>query len=93
MGTNVSLNTFVSSIVSSSFSFSYLLCGDFPSADAMFKQQEPKTKVETVHKLIDKGLVAVAQNDYEEAFQQFQKAHEIDKDNILVSLICETLRY
>jgi Flp pilus assembly protein TadD len=35
--------------------------------------------------MIDKGLVAVAQNDYEEAFKQFQKAHELDKDNILVS--------
>lgn len=35
--------------------------------------------------MIDKGLVAVAQNDYEEAFKQFQKAHEVDKDNILVS--------
>lgn len=51
----------------------------------MFKLQQPKTKADNVHKLIDKGLVAVAQNDYDEAFVQFQKAHEIDKDNILVS--------
>lgn len=51
----------------------------------MFKLQQPKAKSENVHKLIDKGLVAVAQNDYDEAFVQFQKAHEIDKDNILVS--------
>lgn len=65
--------------------FSYLLSGDIPSAEAMFKHQQPKAKSENVHKLIDKGLVAVAQNDYDEAFVQFQKAHEIDKDNILVS--------
>lgn len=65
------------------------MCGDIPSAEAMFKQEEPKSNAENVHKLIDNGLVAVAQNDYEEAFQQFQKAHEMDKDNILVSLIAQ----
>jgi hypothetical protein len=63
----------------------YLLCGDIPSAEAKFKLQQPKTASENVHRMIDKGLVAVAQNDYEEAFKQFQKAHEVDKDNILVS--------
>lgn len=69
----------------SNFNFSYLLCGDIPSAEAIFNQEEAKSNKEKVHKLIDKGLVAVAQNDYEEAFQQFQKAHEIEKENILVS--------
>lgn len=65
---------------------SYLLCGDIPSAEATFKEQQPMTSSQNVQKLIDKGLVAVAQNDYDEAFQQFSKAHEIEKENILVSL-------
>lgn len=67
------------------FTSSYLLCGDIPSAEKMFKSQEPKTTAEIVHDMIDKGLVAVAQNDYDEAFKQFQRAHELDKENILVS--------
>lgn len=62
----------------------YLLSGDIPSAEATFKLQQPKTNDENVQKLIDKGLVAVAQNDYDEAYQQFNKAHEIEKNNILV---------
>jgi tetratricopeptide (TPR) repeat protein len=61
------------------------LCGDIPSAEATFKQQKPRTGTENVHKFVDKGLVAVAQNDYEEALNCFKKAHEIDKDNILVN--------
>lgn len=75
----------------------YLLCGDIKSAEDMFKQQQPKSNEEKVSKLIDQGLVAVAQNDYEEAFQHFQKAYEIEKDNILVScsniLKCSNYRH
>lgn len=43
--------------------------------------------------MIDKGLVAVAQNDYEDAYTQFQNAHELDKDNILVrkKILCKNL--
>lgn len=50
----------------------------------MFKLHEPKKESQRVLTMIDKGLVAVAQNDYEDAYKQFEKAHEIDKDNILV---------
>lgn len=50
----------------------------------MFKLHEPKKESQRVQTMIDKGLVAVAQNDYEDAYTKFQKAHEIDKDNILV---------
>lgn len=71
----------------------FLLCGDIPSAEAKFKQQQPKTTKENVHKLVEKGLVAVAQNDYEEAFKEFQKAREIDKDNILVRTLIEEIVY
>lgn len=39
---------------------------------------------EALKVLVNKGLLAVAQNDYNEAFQTFQKAHEIDKTNIMV---------
>jgi Flp pilus assembly protein TadD len=35
--------------------------------------------------LVNKGLLAVAQNDYTEAFNLFQKAHELDKNNVMVS--------
>lgn len=81
------LNNDIKFSVTSAWGRTFLLSGDIPSAETMFKQQEPKSNSENVHVLIDKGLVAVAQNDYEEAFQQFQKAHELEKDNILVNFI------
>lgn len=68
-----------------------MLSGDIPSAEATFKLLQPKTNDENVQKLIDKGLVAVAQNDYDEAYQNFNKAHEIEQNNILVSV--GTLKY
>lgn len=74
-------------LVTSAWGRAYLLCGDIPSAEATFKLQQPRTGTQSVHKLIDKGLVSIAQNDYEEALNSFKKAHEIDKDNILVSWI------
>lgn len=62
----------------------YLLSGDISNAEATFRIHPFKGDKEQVQKLIDKGLVAVSQNDYEEAFVQFQKAHELEKENTLV---------
>lgn len=67
------------------FNYSYLLSGDIASAEATFKLKEPERNEEKLQRFIDKGLVAVAQNDYDEAYQQFQKANEMEKNNILVS--------
>lgn len=39
-----------------------------------------------MQRLIDRGIQFVAQNDYDEAFQQFQKAHDLEKENILVGI-------
>ena len=37
--------------------------------------------------LVNKGLLAVAQNDYNEAFNLFQQAHELDKNNVMVRAV------
>lgn len=71
--------------VSSAWGRTFLLCGDIPSAEMTFKLHKPQTYSETIHAMIDSGLVAVAQNKFEEALNIFQKANEKDKENILVS--------
>lgn len=52
-----------------------------------FKLQNPQTYTENIHAMIDNGLVAVAQNKFEEALDIFQKANEKDKENILVRIV------
>lgn len=71
-------------LINARFAFRFLLSGDITSAEAKFGLHQPKTPAQAVFKQIDKGLVSVAQNDYEGAFKHFQEAHEKDKDNILV---------
>lgn len=66
-------------------SFRYLLCGDIPNAEKTFKLYAPQTYSEKIHASIDEGLVAVAQNKFEDALVIIQKANELDKENILVS--------
>lgn len=66
--------------------YSFLLCGDIPSAEMTFKLQSPQTYSENIHAMVDNGLVAVAQNKFEEALDIFQKANEKDKENILVRI-------
>lgn len=41
--------------------------------------------------LVNKGLLAVAQNDYTEAHNLFQQAHELDKTNVMVNAIVRFL--
>lgn len=77
-------------VITGSFPFRFLLCGDINSAEARFNFYQPKTAAQAVFKQIDKGLVSVAQNDYEEAFKHFQEAHEKDKDNVLVRKFMST---
>lgn len=85
MGKNVSLfKTAADFSIYKCLDSRFLLSGDITSAEAKFNLHQPKTAAQTVFKMIDKGLVSVAQNDYEEAFKHFQEAHEKDKDNILV---------
>ncbi|KAG5675321.1 hypothetical protein PVAND_005232 [Polypedilum vanderplanki] len=62
----------------------YLQSGDILNAEKTFSLQEANTPERKLTVLVNKGLLAVAQNDYNEAFKTFQNAREIDKNNIMV---------
>lgn len=62
----------------------YLQCGDIKSAEEKFSVIKPTSSNEIVKSLVNKGLVAVAQNDYNEAHKFFSKAHEMNKSNVMV---------
>lgn len=66
----------------------YLQCGDVFGAERKFSEAR---RIRDSHEMdvdardfIDKGLIAVAQNDFKEAFVFFQKAHESDQGNPLI---------
>lgn len=66
----------------------YLQCGDVFGAERKFSEarriRETNTTQTDSRDFIDKGLIAVAQNDFNEAFGFFQKAHDTDPTNTLV---------
>ncbi|CRK93971.1 CLUMA_CG007497, isoform A [Clunio marinus] len=78
------LNEKLRMTLASSWGRTFLLCGDIKSAEEKFKLCEAKANSHIVQTMIDQGLIAVAQNSYEEALQIFQKAHELEKENILI---------
>lgn len=66
----------------------YLQCGDVFGAERKFSEarriRETSTTLTDARDFIDKGLIAVAQNDFKEAFVFFQKAHDTDPSNTLI---------
>ncbi|KAG8232842.1 hypothetical protein J437_LFUL012646 [Ladona fulva] len=65
-----------------------LQLGDVAGAEhhfALARKGSPGTKADEVCELIDRGLVAVAQNAFREALQFFRKALQLDPGNVLVS--------
>lgn len=63
-------------------------CGDVFGAERKFSEARrirvANTTDSDVRDSIDKGLVAVAQNDFKEAYSFFQKALSIDQKNPLI---------
>lgn len=63
----------------------YLQCGDVFGAERKFSEAR-RIRIQTaeVRDLVDKGLIAVAQNDFKEALSFFQKAYTIDPTDLLL---------
>lgn len=59
-------------------------CGDITSAEKVLARCKPTSKAQEVARLIDKGLVSIADNNYLEALKAFEEAIRIDENNILV---------
>lgn len=72
----------------SAFGRIYLQCGDIFNAEKQFseskKLKEQSNSSPDLRELIDKGLRAVAQNDFQEAFTSFQKALTLSPSDIMV---------
>lgn len=66
----------------------YLQCGDVFGAERKFSEarriRESNSSSTDARDLIDKGLIAVAQNDFREAFVFFQKAYDINPNDTLI---------
>lgn len=66
----------------------YLQCGDVFGAERKFSEARRIRVANTTESesrdFIDKGLIAVAQNDFKEAYAFFQRAQAIDTTNPLV---------
>lgn len=66
----------------------YLQCGDVFGAERKFAEARRIRVTNTMESesrdFTDKGLIAVAQNDFKEAYAFFQKAQAIDPTNALV---------
>lgn len=63
----------------------YLQCGDISSAEQKFAVVTPVASEEVLKSHVNKGLVAVAKNDFSEAHGFFAKAYEMNKKNVMVS--------
>ncbi|XP_018335736.1 trafficking protein particle complex subunit 12 [Agrilus planipennis] len=63
----------------------HLQVGDINGAEACFNEaRELKGGEETIRDLVDRGLVAVAQNSFNEAYTFFQKASLLEPNNVMI---------
>lgn len=64
----------------------YLHCGDVVGAEQKFSESRKSKNSQNfdLRDFVDKGLVAVAQNDFQEAYGNFQKAFALDPANIML---------
>lgn len=46
-----------------------------------------------VRELVDRGLIAIAQNNFGDAYTCFQQASTLEPSNIMVSCVCLKFRY
>lgn len=70
----------------------HLQLGDITGAEVCFNEAaETKGGVPGVRELVDRGLLSVAQSQFDEAYLLFQKASVLEPSNIMVIFI--TLKY
>ncbi|XP_001604781.1 trafficking protein particle complex subunit 12 [Nasonia vitripennis] len=72
-------------ILNSAIGRIYLSLGDVPAAEKKFSiVQTENPKAEHIKELVDRGLMAVAQNAFQEALKCFKTASELDHSNIML---------
>lgn len=64
----------------------HLQLGDILGAETCFiEASDVKGYPLGVRELVDKGLLAIAQNEFQEAYTHFQEANVLEPSNIMVS--------
>lgn len=63
----------------------HLQLGDVAGAEVCFTEaRELRNGPPDVRELVDKGLIAVAQNSFNDAYEYFQQASAIEPSNVMV---------
>lgn len=65
----------------------HLQMGDITSAEVCFNEaREARSGQVDVRDLVDRGLLAVAQNAFDEAYTFFQQASQVEPNNVMVGV-------
>lgn len=65
----------------------HLQLGDISGAEGCFNEAcQSKGHPLGVRELVDKGLLAIAQNEFQEGYTHFQEANVLEPSNIMVCL-------
>lgn len=62
----------------------YLFLGDVSTAEILLSNRIIQTTTTNVRELVDRGLIAVAKNSFQEAFNYFQTASTMDPSNVML---------
>lgn len=66
----------------------HLQLGDISGAEGCFNEAcEAKGQQLGVRELVDKGLLAIAQNEFQESYVYFQEASHLEPSNIMVGIV------
>ncbi|KAJ8674836.1 hypothetical protein QAD02_010622 [Eretmocerus hayati] len=73
-------------IFSSALSRIHLALGDVNAAEKNLTSMKPeKSKTVSVNELVDRGLIAIAQNSFVEALKYFQSAAKVDQSDVVLT--------
>jgi tetratricopeptide (TPR) repeat protein len=62
----------------------HLFLGDVSAAEKFFVRSNKEEKTTSIRELVDSGLMAVAQNAFQEAYNYFQSASAMDPSNVML---------